>query len=236
MDGGSTDLTLDILREYDGRVQWLSERDNGQSDALNKGFRIATGDIIAFLNSDDFYEPGALDAVGRYFVERPAAKWLTGRCRNVDQYGREIRKTITRYKNLWLKTYSYRVLMVLNFISQPATFWRREVYETVGGVDESLHYAMDYDYWLRIGQHYSLDTLDTYLANFRIHPASKAGSSAAAQFDAEIEIVKRYHPNPVEMLLHRAHTAITVSTYKRLLRREHAQLFDQDAADLKQTS
>ena len=78
MDGGSTDGTLDILRKYEKRLVWKSERDRGQSDALNKGFRMASGDIFSFINSDDVYEPGALHKVGRFFVDHPQASWLTG--------------------------------------------------------------------------------------------------------------------------------------------------------------
>ena len=222
MDGGSTDQTVDILRRYDGRLTWVSEPDRGQSDALNKGFRCATGDVIAFLNSDDLYEPGALLAVGRYFARHPGVYWLTGRCRNVDHEGNDIRGPITAYKNFWLRSRSYRVLQILNFIAQPATFWRREVYETVGGLDESLHYAMDYDYWMRIGRHYRLATLNRYLASFRIHPTSKAGSSAAGQFDAQLAIVRRYTRSRALLGLHRLHSALIVNTYRWLLRREHA--------------
>lgn len=217
MDGGSTDNTLEVLRKYDGRLLWTSEKDRGQSHAINKGLRIATGEIIAFLNSDDLYEPGSLMKVGTFFMNFPEANWLTGKCRTIDPAGKEIRKGITLYKNAWLKLRSYDVLAVLNYISQPATFWTRKVVRRIGSFDESLHYAMDYDYWLRVGSKFKLWVLNDYLASFRIHPSSKAGSSAHAQFDAEFQISKRYITSPVLVWLHTTHVALTVVIYRKLM-------------------
>jgi len=78
IDGGSTDNTLDILKKYEGKLKWISEKDKGQSDGINKGFKMATGDIIAWLNSDDYYLPGALHEVARFFIKNPEAQWVTG--------------------------------------------------------------------------------------------------------------------------------------------------------------
>ena len=219
VDGGSTDGTLAILERYGDRLAWVSEPDRGQSDALNKGFREATGDVVAFLNSDDYYEPGALRAVGEFFARNPESSWVTGKCRTVDENGREIRSAITRYKNFWLRRRSLRVLQVLNYVSQPATFWHRRVLERVGAFDETLQYAMDYDYSLRVADHFSLDYVDRYLASFRVHPTSKAGASAHTQFDADLEIARRHVRSPVLLGLHRAHNALTVGIYRRLLER-----------------
>lgn len=219
MDGGSTDGTLEILERYGDRLTWVSEEDRGQSDALNKGLRRATGEIVAFINSDDYYEPGALHAIGEFLARNPESSWVTGKCRTVDDHGREIRSAITRYKNFWLRRRSLRALQVLNYVSQPATFWHRRVLERVGEFDESLEYAMDYDYSLRVARHFRLDYIDRYLASFRVHPSSKAGASAHAQFDAGLEIARRYVRSPVLLGLHRAHNALTVGIYRRLLER-----------------
>jgi glycosyltransferase involved in cell wall biosynthesis len=217
MDGGSDDGTLDVLRRYDGRLSWISEPDRGQSHAINKGLQRATGDVVAFLNSDDLYEPGALLQVGQFFAGHPEAAWLTGRCRIIDQNGREIRKWMTFIKNFWLHLQSYTVLQVLNYVSQPATFWRREVMEKVGFFDESLGYALDYDYSLRVGRLYRLWVLDSYLASFRIHPASKAGASANAQFDVDLEIARTHVASPILIGLHRLSNAIVVLLYKSVM-------------------
>lgn len=217
MDGGSTDNTLNILKKYDERLLWFSAKDGGQSHAINKGLRLATGEIIAFLNSDDLYEPGSLLKVGGFFTTHPDANWLTGRCRTIDPAGKEIRKAITLYKNVWLRLKSYSVLSVLNYISQPATFWSRKVVRLIGEFDESLNYAMDYDYWLRVGRRFRLWATDDYLARFRVHPSSKAGSSAHAQFEAEFKIAKRYITSPMLVGLHTAHIALTVRVYRWLM-------------------
>ena len=220
IDGGSTDGTLDVLTKYDGRIKWVSEPDRGQSHAINKGLRTATGDVVAFLNSDDLYEPGALLEVGRFFSRHPQAAWLTGRCRVIDQNGREIRKWMTFIKNFWLRTRSFAVLQVLDYVSQPATFWRREVVEKVGFFDENLRYAMDYDYSLRVGQHFKLWVLDEYLASFRIHPTSKAGASASAQFDVDLEIARAHVSSPALIALHRLSNWIVVTLYRIVMSSE----------------
>jgi glycosyltransferase involved in cell wall biosynthesis len=216
MDGGSTDGTLDILHKYDGRLTWFSEIDRGQSDAINKGLVKATGDVIAFLNSDDLYEPGALLAVGNYFARHPEVSWLTGWCRTVDSRGKEIRKISTFYKQFWLLLRSYTALLVLDYISQPATFWRREVLEKVGNFDETLQFAMDYDYSLRVGRHYKLFVLPRYLARFRVHPASKAGATAHNQFDADLKIACSHTDSVILRWLHARHNRLIVNIYRGL--------------------
>src|SRR5512136_340290 len=165
MDGGSTDGTVDILRKYEKHLIWTSGKDGGQSDALNKGFRRASGEILAYINSDDVYAPGALLKAGGFFASHPQACWLTGRCRNIDAEGREIRKLIKVYKSFWMLFRSYKVLLAIDYISQPATFWRREVIQQVGPFDEKLHLTMDYDYSLRVGSRYRLWVINDTLAS-----------------------------------------------------------------------
>jgi GT2 family glycosyltransferase len=200
-------------------LRWITEKDEGQSQAINRGFQLSGGEILGFLNSDDLYEPGALLRVGEFFRIHPQAAWVTGRCRIIDREGNEIRKGVTLYKNLWLRTRSYSALCILNYISQPATFWRRTVWEDVGPLDDRLKYTMDYDYWLRVGHKYRLWVAPGDLARFRVHPSSKAGSSASAQ----LEIARRHVRSPFLLGLHRIHTAAIVTIYRRLLAREHAE-------------
>lgn len=220
MDGGSTDGTQALLRKYDRHLEWFSERDRGQSHAVNKGLRLAAGEIVAFINSDDYYEPGALWAAGGFFAAHPDAAWLTGKCRTVDETGREIRRPVTLYKHLWLRLRSYRALQVLNYVSQPATFWSRKLLPEIGYLDEGLRYTMDYDYWLRIGKRYPLRTIDRCLACFRIHSCSKSGTTAHLQFDEELETARRHSQSRRLLALHRLHRAITVTIYRHLLIKE----------------
>jgi glycosyltransferase involved in cell wall biosynthesis len=212
MDGGSTDGTVDILRRYEKQLAWISEKDGGQSDALNKGFRKAGGEILAYINSDDTYEPGALLKVGSFFAEHPQADWLTGRCRIMDPQGREIRRLITAYKNFWLLFSSYKLLLAIDYISQPATFWRREVIQRVGPFDEELHLTMDYDYSLRVGGRYKLWVLNAPLASFRVHPASKS-ASIRAHFDEDLAVARKYARSKLLVNLHRLHNQLIIHSY-----------------------
>lgn len=191
IDGGSTDRTIDILRSYEDKLRWISERDNGQSDAINKGLRLATGDIIAFLNSDDVYFPGALDRVNRFF-ETSQRQWVFGKCDIIDESNKRVQQWITAYKNFFIKRYSYNKLLAENFISQPASFWRRSILNEVGFFDEDEHYVMDYDYWLRIGKLYEPGYIDQYLASFRWQSSSKSRTGFKQQFADELRVAKKY--------------------------------------------
>jgi glycosyltransferase involved in cell wall biosynthesis len=213
MDGGSTDETLDILRQYENNLKWSSEKDAGQADAINKGIRLATGDIIAYLNSDDVLEPGALLRVAEYFAAHPEAMWLTGKCRIIDEHDREIRGMITAYKNFLLRHYSYGMLLVTNPISQPATFWRREIMQEFGLFDVNEHLVMDYEYWLRIGRRYSPGILDEYLARFRVHGRAKTVSTNFSNFKQELAVAKKYSRSKAVRTLHYANYALIVSAY-----------------------
>ncbi|MEA2014700.1 MAG: glycosyltransferase family 2 protein [Thermodesulfobacteriota bacterium] len=172
VDGGSTDGTLEIVRKYEDRLTLISGRDHGQSDAINRGFDMASGNILAWLNSDDTYEPGALSEVAERF-KMHECEWCFGNCRNIDEDDREIRRLITRYKIFESRRYSLRRLLSKDFISQPAVFFTKRVFEEVGSLDLDLEYTMDYDYWLRIGKRYSPLYITRFLANFRWHGESK---------------------------------------------------------------
>jgi glycosyltransferase involved in cell wall biosynthesis len=213
VDGGSQDGTIDILKKYEHRLKWISEKDEGQADAINKGMTMASGDIIAYLNSDDIYEPDALWRVAEYFAAHPQAIWLTGRCQIIDEKDSEIRGMITAYKNFLLRHYSYGMLLVTNPISQPATFWRREIVREFGLFDKNEHLVMDYEYWLRIGRRYSPGILDEYLARFRVHGRAKTVSTNFSNFKQELAVAKKYSRSKAVRVLHYANYAIIVTAY-----------------------
>ncbi|NTW65987.1 MAG: glycosyltransferase [Nitrospirae bacterium] len=202
MDGGSQDGTIDILKKYEDRLKWVSQKDEGQADAINKGLRMATGDIVAYLNSDDTYEQGALARVASYFLAQPEAQWVTGRCRIIDESDQEVRRLITAYKDFLLRRFSYSLLLVTNPISQPATFLRRQVIDELGVFDKNEHFVMDYDYWLRIGKRYPLVVLDDCLASFRVYTTSKTSSSYLRSFREELEVAKRHSGSSMLNALH----------------------------------
>jgi len=177
VDGGSTDGTVDILRRHPS-LRWISEPDRGQSDALNKGFRMATGDVLAWLNTDDVYEPGALAAVAGV-LGAGGRRWCFGECRIVDEDGREVRRAISWYKNRRSRRWSLGRLLGGNFVPQPAVFFRRDLLDEVGGLREAYHLAMDYDLWLRFARAAEPAFVPQPLAAFRWHGASKSGSGYA---------------------------------------------------------
>jgi glycosyltransferase involved in cell wall biosynthesis len=180
VDGGSTDNSVNIIKRYDALLQkggwlincrgitfrWLSEKDRGQTDALIKGFRMAEGELFAWLNSDDTYLPGTLQTAVDFFQGNPEAGLLYGDAHYCNTAG----TIIGRYR---AEEFDFKKLAWFNFICQPSTFFRREVFHTVGGLDKSLHFAMDYDLWVRIGKRFPCSYLPRFLATYRLHETSK---------------------------------------------------------------
>jgi len=215
MDGGSNDGTINILNKYQKRLKWFSKKDKGQSNALNNGFKIASGEIFAYINSDDYYETGAFKTVSEFFQRNRDAKWVTGNCRIVDSMGSEVRNLIKVYKKLFLKYIRYYPLYyIVQFIPQPSTFWKREVMQDIGYFDESLNYDMDYDFWLRVWKKYKLSYIDHNLASYRIHDRAKAVLSPETQFKIEYEIAKRHTDSKILLLMHQFHFRIALFFYR----------------------
>ncbi len=218
MDGGSTDGTVKILKKYGKKIFWRSEKDKGQGDAINKGLKLAKGEIFTYLNSDDTIEPGALKLVADFFVKNPKTMWVFGKCRIIDENDNEIRNAITAYKNFWLKRYNYKTLLILDYISQPAVFWRREAYEKVGEFNTKEFWELDYDYWLRLGKEYQPGLIDEYLANFRVHKKAKT-SMDLKHFLEEARVARKYTRNPFLVGLHYLNFLSIVFGYLLLSRR-----------------
>ncbi|MCK5839629.1 MAG: glycosyltransferase, partial [Bacteroidales bacterium] len=213
IDGDSDDGTLKILEKYNGRLIWTSAKDKGQSDAVNKGLEMSSGEIIGWLNSDDIYLPGALKKAVKYFEENPECKWLYGRCKIIDQNDNEIRNFVTRYKNFISGKFCYSRLLIENFISQPAVFFRREIFQELVFASLDHHYAMDYELWLRLGKKYSPGVVPDYLACFRRHLYSKSESGYVKQFSEEYQIAKENTRNPFLLLLHKLNVFKIVAVY-----------------------
>ena len=215
MDGGSSDGTLSVLENYSGKVTWISEADKGQTHAINKGLRRATGSIVGYLNADDLLLPGTLKTVADTFMNDPQTWWVTGKCRIVDEENNEIRRPITVYKNTLLGSHSFSLLLMTNYISQPATFWRREALESAGYLDENLHYVMDYEYWLRLYSGRPPVFIPEYLAVFKIHRNSKTTSTGHKDIYVAEEkiVVQRYARSRFQMFLHNAHRSLMTFAY-----------------------
>jgi glycosyltransferase involved in cell wall biosynthesis len=161
IDGGSTDGTLAILRRYSDSLIWISEPDNGQSNAINKGWRLAKGEILAYLNADDTYMPWAVDTAVKFLTEHRDVAMVYGDVAFINEHSEEIRHY--HMGEFGLKT----MLCSGKSFPQPTVFFRRDVLNKVGYLDEGLHMAMDYDLWIRIGLKFKIGYIPKLLANFR---------------------------------------------------------------------
>ena len=214
LDGLSTDNTVDVLRPYESGLTLISEADTGQTNAINKGLRQTTGDIVCWLNSDDYFLPGTLHTVGQFFADHPQQLWLTGDCLIVNEMGAPIQKPIRYYKRSLRQLSPGAYLGMTNAICQPATFWRRSVHEKLGYLDESLHYTMDYDWWLRLQTLQPPAVLNTVLTAFRIHGQSKGGSGFDKQFDEDYAVLQRHIQSRSIRAMHRLHNQLITAAYQ----------------------
>jgi len=168
IDGGSTDGSVDIIQRYQARLSsWVSEPDDGQTDALIKGFNRATGDIMGWLCSDDLLLPGALHAIGEFFARNPAELAVYGDALWIDGEGRFLRAKKEIPFNRFIFLYDH------NYIPQPSMFWRRSLYTEVGGLNNNFNLAMDGDLWDRFAQRRRIAHLPRYLSCMRFYPEQK---------------------------------------------------------------
>jgi glycosyltransferase involved in cell wall biosynthesis len=189
MDGGSSDETVALLKKYP-HLRWVSEKDSGQSNAINRGFRKATGDIVAWLNSDDFYEENVFGDVVRYFEAHAECMLLYGDITFVDASG----KVLFRATG---ETIDYeRLIACPDIVRQPSFFWRRTLIEELGGVDEDLHLVMDFDFFLRIGKRYRFHYLARNLSFYRYYETNKSLSMVRRQVR---EMFRVYRKNNIRL-------------------------------------
>ncbi len=187
MDGGSTDGTVEIAQRYGDRLTIISEPDNGQSDAINKGWKRATGDILAWLNADDLYYPDTVEKAVAHFQANPQTMWLYGLASFLDENGEPGHY---RYPTF---PWDYDKLLTFgDYIVQPTVFLRREVIEQFGYLDESLHFGMDYEYWLRIGKTYPADYVPAVRAKVKIFQETKSRSGGYKRMQELETMLKRY--------------------------------------------
>jgi len=175
MDGGSTDGSVDILREYSDRLAyWNSEKDEGQSDAIARGFERSTGEIMGWLNSDDVLLPGALTAVANFFRENPEVEVVSGGAYCIDSEGWPLHGRFGNYTLGVAATHGRLRYYHMDGVFQQATFWRRSAYDAVGGLDRSLKFILDRDLFLRLAKRRPFARLPQMLACFRIHEDCKS--------------------------------------------------------------
>jgi glycosyltransferase involved in cell wall biosynthesis len=171
-DGGSPDDTVAVLKSYGHRItSWVSETDQGQSDALNKGFAKTTGEIMAYLNSDDLLMPGSLAVVADHFARHPEVDAVYGHRFIIDEDDREVGRWV-------MPPHDDRILAYADYIPQETLFWRRSAWDKAGGrIDDSFRFAMDWDLILRLQDTgATIERLPFFLGAFRVHSAGKTTS------------------------------------------------------------
>jgi glycosyltransferase involved in cell wall biosynthesis len=179
IDGGSTDGSVDIIQKYaDSLTWWVSEPDKGQAEAINKGLHKATGDIVAWLNSDDLYAPGAIAEAAAFLSENPQIGLVYGNAVSFDQTGIPL-------NDLKFENWGIKELVAFNIICQPAVFFRREVLERAGYLDEKYHLLLDHELWLRIARVTKIHHIPKVWAFARHHPDAK-NVAQAHKFGEEV--------------------------------------------------
>jgi glycosyltransferase involved in cell wall biosynthesis len=193
VDGMSKDDTPDVLARYPHLVV-VREPDNGQADAINKGFRRATGDILCFLNSDDTFEPGALHRVAAEIDPARGRHVVIGRCRFIDEHDRFLG---VEHPSAFEDHARVLAIWKGHNLPQPAIFWTREVWERCGPLDEREQLMLDYDLFCRFSRLYAFHPFDQVVANYRLHSASKTESvDDAKRLEDAIRVSRRYWPAP----------------------------------------
>jgi glycosyltransferase involved in cell wall biosynthesis len=213
-DAGSTDQSVGIIktyaRKYPRQIIWRSHPDRGQVAAINEGLAKASGDIIAYLNSDDYYLPGCFRQVADYFHRHPECLWLIGNCRVTDP---KLGWTFF-LKHLWPVDKFSWALPVFNTINQPAVFMRRSLVKQVGLFNSDYKYAFDYDYWLRCQKISLPHRLRSDLAVFRVHSGSLGSTGYQIQFSEDIRIVTSHFPGRIILYIHQLSSFFVTLVYR----------------------
>jgi glycosyltransferase involved in cell wall biosynthesis len=183
IDGGSTDGTVEILKKYP-HINWISEPDFGQANAINKGIRRAKGQIVAYLCSDDVYLKNCLKTVQDYFEKNLDTTVIYGDCMYIDS------ENMPNGNMYFTEKYNQQRLFQYDFIPQPSCFWHHQVVENIGLFNENLKYTMDYEYWLRASLNYKFVYLPVTLAAYRLHQDSKTVEQRSAMILETISLLE----------------------------------------------
>lgn len=208
-DGGSNDGTVEIIKQiaskYSKIIKWASRKDKGQVDAINKGLKKATGEILTYINADDVYGKGALKMVGKYFTKEPNTLWLAGKGSVIDAESKEILRPVTFYKNFLLTINHYSLLKVVNYLMQPSVFLSRHAYQKFGPFSGISDFVTEYDLWLKLAKLQMPVVINRNLSKFRIEKDTKTKNMFQKLLKEDERILKRHTKNLVVLFLHKIH-------------------------------
>jgi glycosyltransferase involved in cell wall biosynthesis len=207
-DGGSTDGTVEIVRKfikkYPEKIIFDSKKDNGQCDAINRGFVKATGDIFTFINADDTYEPYCFDNVSKAYLNNKNTLWFAGFGGMINEKGNEIACIWSNIKNFLLVLNSYSLLILTsNYLFQPSVFITREAYKKFGPFENVEKYIFEYEMWLKMGRVSMPVVVKKYLSNFRISKTNMSSIYYHKLFEKDIKVTKRYSNSRFVVFLHK---------------------------------
>lgn len=206
VDGGSTDNSLDIIKEYEDRLTYISEKDHGQSDAINKGFKMAHGDIVAWLNSDDIYEPYCISRAVEEFQKNENLGLLYGDGYIIDADSNKLKVfEYTQEFDYW------KLVNFWDYIMQPATFFSRKMLQKVGYLDVNLHYCMDWDLWIKLAAVSEVKYIPELLACSREYGDTKTSTGGDKRLEEIIGLLQKYSgkKKPLGVSSYRASTFYT---------------------------
>lgn len=207
IDGGSTDTTIEVLKKYP-HLKWVSEKDKGQADAVNKGLKMATGDIIGWINSDDYYENNIFEEISAAFND-PKVKWIIGNL--YEDYLGNKKKTEIQSPDI---TYD-RLIKNPDILKQPCTFFRRDFILSNGGLNDGFYMVMDFDLWVRLSKKCSPRMSKTFYANFVIHPNQKTSPQNILRQTKELMLILKREKAPVSFRL-----SLLLRKYKSFLKKK----------------
>lgn len=203
MDGGSRDETVPILRRYGDCIQWVSEKDNGQGDAVNKGIQRSHGEIIGWMNSDDIYYPGAINAACDFFAAHPEIDVIYGNANHIGEHDQVLEPYPT-------EDWDFERFKERCYICQPTLFLRRSIVQRAGPLDPRLYFCMDYEYWIRLalaGARFS--RVDYLMAGSRMYATNKTlGSRLKVHAEINDMLRRRLATVPDRWLFNYAHSVL----------------------------
>lgn len=206
-DGGSTDGTTKTINRYKHKfsdvIEVVSKKDKGQLDAILKGLNKASGNILTFINADDYYLPGAFIAISEACRNNPDSLWFAGRAFVVDGQNKEIAKLVTIYKDILLKANKFNLLLITNYLMQPGVFITREGYDKYGPFTGTNNFVTEYELWLRLGKNKMPVVVDNKLCCFRIEETTKTKNMSQELLLEDEKIVNKFTKNPLILFLHR---------------------------------